>query len=222
MNQFLFPIYAVATGFVFALFFEKRKHKNVKLLLAFSGAFLLSITVFELLPEVYSKNTSERIGLLIMVGILFQIVLEFISKGAEHGHTHTSENKIFPWALFISLSVHSVIEGMPITQHNHLVYAIFVHKLPIAIVLTYFLWNSGLHKFLVVLFMFLFALMTPLGTFLAQAKDFVSLKTEITAVVIGMLLHISTTILFESSEEHKFNIAKLLSIVLAIGIAYYI
>ena len=49
---------------------------TIKLLMAFSGAFLLSITVMHLLPDVYeSKNT--KIGLFIMLGILFQIALEF-------------------------------------------------------------------------------------------------------------------------------------------------
>jgi hypothetical protein len=43
-----------------------------------------------------------------------------------------------------------------------------------------------------------------------------------TAVVIGILFHISSTIIFESSEGHKFNIAKISMIVLGIAIAYFI
>jgi hypothetical protein len=44
----------------------------------------------------------------------------------------------------------------------------------------------------------------------------------ITAVVIGIFLHISTVILFESSEGHKFNIRKLSVIALGVVIAYFI
>ena len=44
----------------------------------------------------------------------------------------------------------------------------------------------------------------------------------INAVVIGVFLHISTTILFESSEGHKFNLNKILAIVVAVAIAYFI
>jgi hypothetical protein len=46
--------------------------------------------------------------------------------------------------------------------------------------------------------------------------------TQITAVVIGILFHISSTIIFESSEGHKFNIAKVSMIILGIGLAYFL
>jgi hypothetical protein len=36
------------------------------------------------------------------------------------------------------------------------------------------------------------------------------------AFVIGIFLHISTTILFESDQNHRFNFIKLLSIILGI------
>jgi hypothetical protein len=42
------------------------------------------------------------------------------------------------------------------------------------------------------------------------------------ALVIGIFLHVSTTILFESSEGHRFDITKLLAIVSAILLAYTI
>ncbi|MDB4280415.1 hypothetical protein N9863_02210, partial [Flavobacteriaceae bacterium] len=41
-------------------------------------------------------------------------------------------------------------------------------------------------------------------------------------ISIGIFLHVSTTILFESSKDHKFNLAKLSTIIAAIVIAYFI
>jgi hypothetical protein len=71
--------------------------------------------------------------------------------------------------------------------------------------------------------MLTFAIMTPLGTFLADVLPVVNtFYTEITAIVIGILFHISSTIIFESSEGHKFNIAKISMIVLGILLAYFI
>ncbi|MEG1239296.1 MAG: ZIP family metal transporter, partial [Flavobacterium sp.] len=46
--------------------------------------------------------------------------------------------------------------------------------------------------------------------------------TEITAIVIGILFHISSTIIFESSEGHKFNVAKVSMIVLGILLAFFL
>lgn len=219
----ILPIISVVIGFAIVLLFKPKQNRNLKLLLAFSGAFLLSITVFSFLPEVYKTNNSN-IGLFIMVGILLQIILEFFSQGAEHGHVHLDKNTVtFPWLLFISLSIHSVLEGIPIHGHHSLIYGIIIHKLPVAIILATFFVASKMSKSKTFLFLLLFALMTPLGVFLST--NIPILETyfqEISAVVIGIFLHISTTILFESNEGHKFNITKLLTIVAAIILAYFI
>ena len=223
MKNFLLPIIAVVLGFLIVLVFKPKHNRNLKLLLAFSGSFLLSITVFHFLPEV-SNSEGKPIGLFIMIGILLQIILEFFSKGAEHGHVHINKNGVeFPWLLCISLSIHSVLEGIPVEAHDHLIYGIIIHKLPVAIILSTFFLASNLSKSKIVLFLLLFALMTPLGVFLStQFQFFENYYYEVSALVIGIFLHISTTILFESSEGHKFNLAKLSTIVLGIVIAYLI
>ena len=224
MINFILPIVTVLIGYVFVLVFKPTKQKNLKLLLAFSGAFLLSITVFNFLPEVFNNNNDKTIGLFIMIGILLQIILEFFSKGAEHGHVHLSKNEsVFPWLLFISLSIHSVLEGLPIEAHENLIYGIIIHKLPVAIILSTFFLASQLSRIKILFFLALFALMTPLGVLLSQETDIFKIYyTEISALVIGIFLHISTIILFESSEGHKFNLSKLSAIIVAIAVAYYI
>ena len=222
MNYFL-PLISVLLGYGIAFFLQPKNKTNLKLLLAFSGSFLLSITVIHLLPEIYeSKNGFS--GMLIMVGILFQITLEFFSKGAEHGHVHGHEKMTqIPWLLFISLCIHALLEGLPVSHHKDLAIGIAIHHLPIAIILTTFFINSGLNKMAIFLFMITFAIMTPLGTFLSEFLPILNqYYSEITAVVIGILFHISSTIIFESSEGHKFNIAKISMIIFGILLAYFI
>jgi zinc transporter ZupT len=221
--NYLLPLLSVLLGYFIALFLKPKSKTNLKLLLAFSGSFLLSLTVMHLLPEVYeSKN--HNIGLFIMLGILFQIILEFFSKGAEHGHVH-GHAKMYqiPWLLFISLCIHAFLEGFPVSHHHDLAIGIAIHHLPIAIILTSFFVSSSLNRKAIFLFMITFAVMTPLGTvvsdFIPQLNNY---YPEITAVVIGILFHISSTIIFESSEGHKFNIAKVSMIVIGIVLAYFI
>ena len=223
MQNFIFPIIAVVLGYLIVLLFKPKHNRSLKLLLAFSGSFLLSITVFDFLPEVYN-SFDKPIGLFIMIGILLQIIPEFFSKGAEHGHVHIDKSSVdFPWLLFISLSIHSVLEGIPIEAHDHLIYGVIIHKLPVAIILSTFFLASNLSKSKSIMFLLLFALMTPLGVFLSmQFQFFENYYYEVSALVIGIFLHISTTILFESSEGHKFNLAKLSTIILGIIIAYLI
>ncbi|WP_164914057.1 ZIP family metal transporter [Aquimarina sediminis] len=225
MYNYILSITAVFIGALFVFLFKASNQKNLKLLLAFSGAFLLAITIFELLPEVFEDNPfAKRTGVWIMIGILLQKVLEYFSKGAEHGHIHLQKNTYkIPKLLFFSLGLHAILEGFPLHHTDGLLMGIIIHKIPIAMILTTFLLNTKIKKTVVFFSLILFALMTPLGAFLADnftlTQDYYK---EITALVIGIFLHVSTTILFESNEGHKFNITKLMVILVATAAAYLI
>jgi zinc transporter ZupT len=228
---YIIPFLSVVLGYLIATFFQPKSKKKLKLLLAFSGSFLLALTVSHLLPEIYtadntyhnSAHTHSNTGIFIMIGIVFQIILEYFSQGAEHGHVHGHDKmNHIPWALFISLCLHALLEGMPVSQHHDLAWGISVHHFPIAVILTTFLMQSHLNKVSRLIFMMAFAFMTPLGTFISTGSNFLlQFQTEITAFVIGILFHISSTIIFESSEGHKFNMAKLSAIILGIVLAYF-
>lgn len=230
--NYLLPLLSVLLGYGVALLLKPQDKSRLKLLLAFSGSFLLSLTVIHLLPEVYHPSVNEphgqshnhSTGIFIMVGILLQIILEFFSKGAEHGHVHGHEIMTqIPWLLFISLCLHALLEGLPVSHHHNLAFGIAIHHFPIAIILTTFLIHARLNKAAIFGFMFTFALMTPLGTLLAEYIPFLThYYGEITAIVIGILFHISSTIIFETTEGHKFNIAKISMIILGIALAYFV
>jgi len=236
MMIYILPLLSVILGYGIALILKPTNKKSLKLLLAFSGSFLLSLTVLHLLPEVYEgahhaheghdHDHNNPIGIFIMAGIVFQIILEYFSKGAEHGHVHVHGNEHLhkmPWLLFISLCIHALLEGMPVSHHANMAWGIAIHHFPIAIILTAFFINSGLKKPAILLFMLAFAVMTPLGTLISGQLEFIShYYTEISAVVVGILFHISSTIIFESSEGHKFNLAKLLVIILGVIMAYFL
>ena len=215
-------IVSVLVG-ILIVFGLKPSNKTAQLLLAFSGAYLLSITILHLFPEVYTSNVSN-IGLFILIGLLFQLILDFFSKGAEHGHIHIQENSTFPWALFVSLSIHAFMEGIPLAHnhhHDYLLWAIVVHKIPIAIILGTFFVNSNIAKSKALLFLILFSLMSPLGSLVGEHIQVVmTYKTEITAIIIGIFLHISTIILFETSKNHTFNLLKFIAILTGMFVAF--
>ena len=69
----------------------------------------------------------------------------------------------------------------------------------------------------------MFALMSPLGSLVGEnVQLLITYKTEITAIIIGIFLHISTIILFETSKDHKFNLLKFLVILIGIIVAYLV
>ncbi len=212
-----------------SVFFVRRDNtKLLKLLLAFSGAYLFSITVLHLIPDVYASH-NPKIGLFVLGGFLFQLLLEQFSEGVEHGHMHhhpTGEKGIYPMGVMISLCLHAFLEGMPISggHQSTLLFGIALHHIPAAFALASLLMNSALSKNKIIVNIVLFALMSPLGYLLSNTikisaiGDISQYYNYMMAVVIGIFLHISTTILFESStDDHRYNRQKI--IVVLIGVA---
>lgn len=224
-------------GFFVSYLQQSNKAQIIKLLLAFSGGFLLSIAFTHFIPELYHEG-SASIGIYILIGFLIQLLMEFFSGGIEHGHVHVHKGQKMPWGMFISLSVHSILEGIPLgnqimgheilDSHNHgndnsLLLGILFHQLPVAIALMTLLVNTNLSLIKSWIVLMLFGIMTPLGV----AMGMMTLPGEfgldyhvILAVVVGMFLHISTTIIFETSENHKFNFLKLVSIFVGCALAF--
>lgn len=213
----------------FAVFFVKKdSHQRLKLILSFSGAYLFAITILHLLPDVYAGDQTHLIGLFILGGFILQILLEQFSQGIEHGHIHIHDHqKSFPWGIMLSLCLHAFLEGMPLTsKSNHqLVYGIALHHIPAAFALGSVLVGNQIKKSNIILLLIAFAAMSPMGyifSFSLSQGNISSLGSYypyIMGIVIGIFLHISTTILFESSVDHKFTIRKTFAVLLGIGIA---
>jgi zinc transporter ZupT len=214
---------SVVVGMLIVLL-VKPKLKISQILLSFSGAYLLAIIMLDLLPEVFLDTNTLNIGIFIIFGLIIQIVLDFFSKGADHGHVHLHNEIYFPWVLFISLSLHAFIEGLPLSHldDHSLLLGIVVHNVPISIILGTFFVASKMPKKNAIIFLTAFACMSPLGNIAGSYFPLIqNYKTEITALVIGVLLHISTTIIFESSKDHKFNMVKFISIIIGFTLAIF-
>ena len=205
-------------GAIIVELFKVKKGKNIQLLLTFSGSYLLAVSVLHLIPELFTNQLNEKIGVFILAGFLIQILLEYFSQGIEHGHFHKSN--IIPFSVLISLCLHALLEGLPLGgnlhqhTHNALLYGIVLHKLPVSIVLMTFFLQSNMKKKKAYLLLFCFAIMAPLGVFAGSLfTSLAAYHDEIMAIVIGIFLHISTTILFESTDGHKFSITKIITII---------
>lgn len=212
-----------------SVFFVKNEdNKRLKLILSFSGAYLFAITVLHLLPDVYKSEQSNNIGFFILGGFILQILLEQFSEGIEHGHIHLHHHqKSFPWGVMLSLCFHAFLEGMPLTgkDSNQLVFGIALHHIPAAFALGSVLLGQHIRKNLTIIYLVIFAAMSPLGyvfSFLLSEGNINSLGVYypyIMGIVIGIFLHISTTILFESSVDHKFSIKKTVAVLTGVALA---
>jgi zinc and cadmium transporter len=244
-SKLLLLVFSVFACGGLVLIFKWKNEKLLKLLLAYSGAFILALCLFHLLPDVYEGlHNPTQTGWLIIAGFLLQLLLDYISGGIEHGHMHTDNHshhhghshdhshehkhpvmQRFPWMLMLGLCTHAFIEGIPLLFNQSggdLYTAIIFHNIPISITLMTLFIIAGKSVTNSLTALIIFALMTPLGALAAYyifpeggaSADHFGLMAL--AFVIGIFLHISTTILFESDQNHRFNLIKLLTILLGI------
>ena len=236
---YLLLFLSVAVGVAAVFLFRPEDKKKIKLLISFSGAYIFTITVLHLLPEVYgvgeagieiSATAKHSVGLFILAGFFVQLLLEFFSHGIEHGHAHHDHSGQLPFGMMLGLCIHAFLEGMPLggaamhpeQEHSrHMLLAgIIMHNIPVSIVLFTMLLHNGLTQKKALTLMLIFALMSPLGTWCSDlAAQLSKYSRELMAIVIGIFLHISTTILFESSEEHRFNQRKMVAIFIGAAVA---
>ena len=211
-----------------------RFKQHMPLLLSFGGAFLLGLCFLHLLPEAFVMNPTA--GHWVIAGFLLQIGLEYLSKGMEHGHVHGSR---FGLLAFLSLCLHALIEAMPFGldtaqlahdhthdhahaghHHHHfgegqlaLLAGIALHKLPVALALVTILKATVTKTSLRWVWILFFAATPVFGMLIAGSLPQVpSVFGALNGVLVGILLHISTTILFETADGHDFNARKLLTI----------
>jgi zinc transporter ZupT len=226
--ELLILIAAPIAGGISAILFKMHSKENYKLVLSFSGAFLFSITLIHLFPVVFANNANA--GVYVLAGFFIQVFLEQLTHGIEHGHFHEhNENRTYIFALLVGLTIHSFLDGIPLSNnqileqgHHSLLYGISLHKIPEGFALASVLLFSNYKKPGVLICVLLFSLVAPAAVLFANqfgntGSHFFSI---IVAVAVGSFLHVSTTILFESeSGQHLFGWKKIMAIVLGAGIS---
>jgi zinc transporter ZupT len=232
----------------------KGKSTNYKMLLVFAGSYLFAITVIHILPELYRQSPGlELIGLFVLIGFFLQQLLEYFTSGVEHGHIHTTDHdhsrihhhghhhhSVSAIVLLFALCIHALLEGgmlaqplsaRPVYDTYAILLGIALHRAPAAFALMTVLAVQLRSRKKAIPYLIGFSLAAPIGLLISSYlahKDVLSSigLIYLYALVCGNFLHISTTIVFESSPEHKFNARKMAIAVfgalVAVGVEYVI
>lgn len=222
MENNIILILSVLVGSFLGYFFKNNQKIN-QAILVLSAGFLLAICLFEIFPSIFHEH-SHTTGFYVLIGVIIQIILESLTKGVEHGHMHFKQLKSIPIPLILGLFVHAFLEGIP-TNHAHehhkvMLWAISIHNLPIAMMLSSQLFNSQLSNKQSWFIIILFSLMSPIGNLFGTIIP-VEYFTISSAIVAGIFLHISSLIIFESNENHKLNFQKLLYVIIGVTLAWF-
>ena len=182
----------------------------------FGGAFLLAVCCLDLLPEVAQASTAchqdERPWLAtmpfvaILVGFLVQQLIDGLSAYAEHGHT---EGGFTLGGMLVGLSLHAFLEGMPLVSQQGavnwgLTWGIVIHNIPVALILVALMAERGYGFGRMLLVLVGFGLMSPLGSLTKchLLNPDPNWQAIICGLVVGVLLHVSSSILFDHKRHH--------------------
>lgn len=227
------------------------KTRSYRLLLVFAGAYLFGITVVHILPELYRGHGEvELIGLFVLCGFFLQQILEHFTSGVEHGHIHTHDHahdhkhshyheQVSAIVLLMALCVHAFLEGAMLAQPtsgiqydvNAVLLGIALHRAPAAFALMTVLSFQLHSKNKAIPYLIVFSIAAPIGLLISAYLVEAEILSQsglvlLYALVSGNFLHISTTIVFESSPEHHFNARKLtvaiLGALVAVAVEYFL
>ena len=184
----------------------------------FGGAFLLGVCVLSLLPEAVNiifpedgeLEVDQRPFFAILAGFLIQQMLEFLSAHAEHGHVEDHKADAPVLGLMLGLCLHAFLEGMPLVDidgsvNNGLLVGILIHNIPVALILVALLSSRHMNVWTALALLALFGIMSPLGSLfnLHVVQPDENQQHMIIGLVIGVLLHVSSSILFDHKQHDK-------------------
>ncbi len=221
----------------------KGKGANYRMLLIFAGSYLFAITVIHILPELYRHSSGlDLIGLFVLAGFFLQQLLEYASSGVEHGHLHISDNHhrhehhragAYSLLLLAALCIHAFLEGGMLVEPtgsvftydvNAILLGIVLHRAPAAFALMTILTVQLHSRKRAIPYLIVFSLAAPVGMLISSYLAHEELLSStalmyLYALVSGNFLHISTTIVFESTPGHTFDSRKVAMAVLGALVA---
>ena len=222
-NLIVLFIAPLASGLLIYLLPEGGK-KNFRLLLVFAGSYLFSITVVHILPQLYNQSSSVGfVGLFVLAGFFLQQFLEYFTSGIEHGHIHAhghhhhEHHEVSALILLTAMCIHAFLEGGILvepaggSESNYaILFGIVLHRMPAAFALMAVLTAQLHSRTRAIPHLVGFSLAAPagllIGSYLADLDILSGSGLQfVYALVSGNFLYISTTIVFESSPEHRFH-----------------
>lgn len=166
--------------------------------------------------------------------------MELISHGGEHGHLHHSDKTshqpdkskqhnphLLPLMILIGISIHAFFEAMALNTANGinkpLLIGIIIHNIPVSLVIVGAFAGIGASKSKSILMLSVFAAMGVAGGAAGHYSDFLIRYSDLViCFVVGILLHVAVSTLFDSASSHRYNLIRFLLVIAAFGLAFLI
>lgn len=150
----------------------KKAENYIPYFISLASGILIGAALFKLLPESIEIN-GKAAGLPMLIGF---VVFYFPQKYFVMDAHDLEESRISKLGLaaFIGLALHSFTDGIGVGTAqirgilSHISFAVIIHKIPDALALSLILLVTGSRPKKIVLYLFFFALTTPVGAALTE------------------------------------------------------
>ncbi len=209
------------------------KQNLINYLLIATGAYLFSVLLRHIIPHAVI-HYGENILVWVLAGFFLQHIIQQFSQGVEHGHTHIHEHLPLHKLVYIilGLGIHAFFEAAPLVESyatkkifSGLLVGLILHKIPECFALACLVSHSVKTATQRFLWIFFFAMITPISIILFVSYQQSNLFSQnIFGIVIGLicgtLLHISTTIIFETTNnKHQIKWYKILCLIIGFAVS---
>lgn len=213
----------------FSIYFKG--DKIIKYALAFASGVMISVSVFDLIPEsliMFQSNSKEKIFLNIIFYIIIGLIIPFIiDKILPH-----KENKLYKLGIFsmIAIIIHNIPEGIAtyisseanLTLGISITIAIAMHNIPEGISIAMPIYYATKNKKKAFLYTFISGMSEPLGAILAYLflKPNNTIMGGLFAIIAGIMSYISLVELLPASLTYKEKKKTLIAFLIGIIFMY--
>ncbi|UCE02076.1 MAG: ZIP family metal transporter [Candidatus Latescibacterota bacterium] len=206
-----FAMWTFVTSFLGGLIPLLRRWSDaqLKILISLSAGIILGVVFLDLLPQ--AMDISKHFFTAVLGGFLLLLALEKFLLIHPH-ETEELAGRRTGLAAYIGISLHSLLDGVALgssvmvpTLGPAVLWAIVAHKIPNTFSLTSILIYFGFSRRSVLLLLFMFSLVTPLGGALAllllrnASQEILGLAVGVAA---GTFLFIATSDLLPHAHSH--------------------
>ena len=211
MNEFIIPFaltliagFATLFGTIF-IFIKCDINKLTKYALAFASGVMISVSIFDLIPEsidlLIKNNTKNACFMCILIGIIIGSIISLLIDKFTPENNNVKDKNLYRVGVFsmIAIIAHNIPEGIATFLSSSanmplgiaLTLAIALHNIPEGISISVPVYSATNSKRKAIGYTLVSALAEPLGAILA----FFLLKPIITDNIMGFILSIITGIM---------------------------
>lgn len=216
-------------GTIFIFFKFKNKYRIINIALSFAAAIMITVSIFDLIPEGYNLLSGSNISLLwLLISINIGVIISMFIDKNIHGDDLSRVGIIS----MIAIIIHNIPEGIATyIACNHdlrlgipLAIAITLHNIPEGVMISLPLYYSGKGRGIAILYTFISGLSEIFGALLSMLflKNIMNdyIMGILLGIIAGIMLYIAIYELIPQAIKYKNKKVSIISFIIGVIIMY--